>query len=130
MSLLMLDTNAASAVIKGRAPELTALLERRPFCVSVITEAELRYGLARRPASTALATIVDRFLCAVDVRAWSSVAASRYGILRARLEAVGKPLGALDLLIAAHALAEGCELVTADRAFSQVPELHTRSPGG
>jgi len=39
------------------------------------------------------------------------------------LDAVGRPLAPLDLLIAAHALAAGCTLVTADRAFAQVPGL-------
>ncbi len=128
MSLLMLDTNAASALIKGRAPVLATLLEHRPFCISVITEAELRYGLARRPVGKALTAIVEAFLSSVDSRAWSSAAAFRYGALRSQLEAIGKPLGALDLLIAAHALAEGCELVTADHAFAQVPGLALRTP--
>ena len=47
--LLMLDTNAVSAVVKGLAPALTSKLSTTPFCISVITEAEIRYGLARRP---------------------------------------------------------------------------------
>jgi len=41
----------------------------------------------------------------------------------AELDAVGKPVAPMDLLIAAHALAEDCTLVTADRAFTQVPDL-------
>ncbi|WP_366759583.1 PIN domain-containing protein [uncultured Thiodictyon sp.] len=45
------------------------------------------------------------------------------GPLRAALYSLGKPLAPLDLMIAAHALAEGVILITADRAFSQVPGL-------
>ena len=62
-------------------------------------------------------------LATVDVRPWTTKSARRYGPLRAAWDAVGRPLAPLDLLIAAHALAEGCTLVTADRAFAQVPGL-------
>ena len=51
---------------------------------------------------------------------WNSVAASTYAQLRATNEALGVTIGNLDLLIAAHALAEGAVLVTNDRAFSQL----------
>ena len=122
-ALLMLDTNAASALVKGRAAQLTARLRTIPFCISVITEAELRYGLARRPINANLRRIVEALLAAVDVRPWTTESAARYGPLRAELDAVGKPLAPMDLLIAAHALAEDCTLVSADRAFTQVPDL-------
>ncbi len=122
-TLLMLDTNAASALVKGRAAQLTARLSASPFCISVITEAELRYGLARRPINANLRRIVEALLAAVDIRPWTTDSAARYGPVRAELDAVGKPLAPMDLLIAAHALAEDCTLVTADRAFTQVPGL-------
>ena len=47
-----------------------------------------------------------------------------YGRLRADLKRNGKPLAAMDLLIASHALSEGCALVTADQAFANVADLH------
>jgi tRNA(fMet)-specific endonuclease VapC len=122
-TLLMLDTNAVSALVKGRAAQLTGRLRASPFCISVITEAELRYGLARRPVNANLRTIVEALLTAVDIRPWATESAARYGPVRAKLDAVGKPLAPMDLLIAAHALAEDCTLVTADRAFTQVPGL-------
>jgi tRNA(fMet)-specific endonuclease VapC len=59
----------------------------------------------------------------VDVLPWDFSAAERYGILRAALDRSGRPLGSLDLLIAAHALAAGAILVTNDRAFSQIAPL-------
>lgn len=52
-----------------------------------------------------------------------SACAATYGSLRPQLETLGKSLAAMDLLIAAHALAAHCPLVTADRAFAQVPGL-------
>jgi len=122
-ALLMLDTNAVSAIVRGQANALTESLNRRPFCISVITEAELRFGLARRAVNADLRRIVEDFLHSADIRPWTSAAAQRYGLLRAELEALGKPLAPMDLLIATHALVEDCTLVSADRAFAQVPGL-------
>jgi tRNA(fMet)-specific endonuclease VapC len=121
--LLMLDTNALSAVVKGRAPALAQTLIPSSFCISVVTEAEVRYGLAHRPPRADLRTSIERLLACIDIRPWTSATARRYGPLRAELAALGRPLAPLDLLIAAHALAEGATLVTADRAFAQVPGL-------
>lgn len=119
----MLDTNAVSAFVKNRAGTLSAILKDRPLCISVITEAELRFGLARRVVNADLRRIVENFLVSVDIRSWTSVNAQRYGLLRAELETLGKSLAPMDLLIAAHALAEDCTLISADRAFTQVPDL-------
>lgn len=119
----MLDTNAASAVIKGGAPSLDQRVTTGTTCISVITEAELRFGLARRPERAALARSVGAFLSEIEVLPWTSECARVYAPMRATLEAKGKPLGALDMLIAAHALASGCTLVTRDRAFTHVPDL-------
>lgn len=56
---------------------------------------------------------------------WDSAAAAAYGTLRARLEARGTPLGNLDTLIAAHALATDSLLITNDTALRRTPELRT-----
>jgi tRNA(fMet)-specific endonuclease VapC len=119
----MLDTNAVSAIAKGRADNLSATLNDRPFCISVITEAELLFGLARRPVHAELRRIVENFLRSVDIRPWTSACAQRYGALRSELEVLGKSLSPMDLLIATHAQAEDCTLISADRAFTQVPGL-------
>lgn len=120
---LMLDTNAVSALVKGQASRLAALLDKQAFCISVITEAELRFGLARRPVNPDLRRIVEQFLGTVAVKPWDSDCAQRYARLRAELEARGTPLAPMDLLIAAHALTEGCTLVSADNVFAQVRGL-------
>ena len=121
--LLMLDTNALSAVIKGRSPALDQRLINERFCISVVTEAEIRFGLARRLQKAEFSALVEDVLTSIDIRPWTSVTARRYGPLRAELAALGKPLAPLDLMIAAHALAEGATLITADSAFGQVPGL-------
>ena len=122
-SLLMLDTNALSAVMKARSPALDLRLSIAPFCISVVTEGEIRFGLARRPQRVGFAALAEAVLGRIDIRPWTSATARRYGPLRTELAALGKPLAPLDLMIAAHALAEGATLVTADRAFAQVPGL-------
>jgi tRNA(fMet)-specific endonuclease VapC len=86
---------------------------RRPSC----------FTASRKPGATALAAAVSAFLRHVQALPWDSEAAARYGTLRAQLEAAGTPVGNLDTLIAAHALAVGATLVTHDRAFRQVPGL-------
>jgi tRNA(fMet)-specific endonuclease VapC len=121
----MLDTKAVSAVVMGRAVALAAMLDEHAFCVSVITEAELRFGLARRPINADLRRIVEAFLRSIDIRSWTSVCAERYAQLRTELETTGKALAPMDLLIATQAFAEGCTLVTADQALAQVPGLKT-----
>jgi len=120
---LMLDTNAVTAIIKDRAKTLSAILNERPSCISVITEAELRFGLARRAVNTELRRIVENYLSSVDILPWTSASAQRYGLLRVELDMLGKPLAPMDLLIASQAMAEDCTLVSADRAFTQVPGL-------
>lgn len=122
----MLDTNMASHVVRGGHPRLRRKFRSVPLpdiCVSAVTEAELLFGLAKRPLASTLHVVIREFLLRVDRLAWDSAAAEVYGHLRSALERKGRPLGALDMLIAAHALAAGAILVTADRSFSQVPRL-------
>lgn len=122
----MLDTNIASIVIKGASEPLRARLRATPLtsaCISSITEGELLYGLAKKPGATTLREAVASFLRHVEVLPWDSAAAATYGELRADLEAQGTPLGNMDTLIAAHALAAGCILASNDKAFVRVPGL-------
>jgi tRNA(fMet)-specific endonuclease VapC len=124
--LLMLDTNALSAVMKARSTALDERLANERFCISVVTEAEIRFGLARRPDRAQFRTLAEGVLGRIDIRPWTSATARRCGPLRVELTSLGKPLAPLDLMIAAHALAEGATLITADRAFAQVPGLTTQ----
>jgi len=125
MSLLMLDTDISSYIIRKR-PQ--ALLDRfqqhsEQLCVSVITAAELMFGAekAGRPALTAL---VQAFLERLAVLDWTQGVVLHYARIRAALERDGRPIGNMDLLIASHAVAEGAVLVTNNlRHFTHVPGL-------
>ena len=121
----MLGVNTASWLLKGQpnvAARLKATAPER-ICLSVVTEAELLFGIAKRPEARTLRAAVDELLAAIDVLPWTSTTARRYGVLRAELERRGRPLGALDLMIAAHAVERDMMLVTNDRAFDAVPGL-------
>ena len=124
MNRFMLDTNMASYVIKGNPPEARARLAALPMnsiLISVVTQAELLYGLARKGRPAALCRLIQEFLLRVQVLPWDSNAATVYGNMRASCAAAGVTLGALDLLIAAHAVAVHAPLVTHDKTFGLVP---------
>ena len=91
--------------------------------ISAVTEAELLYGAARKSDSVRSKTAVDEFLLRVDSLPWDSNAARRYADLRAAVEIAGAPMGNLDMMIAAHALAAEAILVTNDRSFSRLKNL-------
>ena len=122
----LLDTNTASYVIKGSFPRVRERLLKVPMAevaISVVTEAELRFGVARRPEAARLKTAVEEFLLRVEVLPWDSEAAQYYAWVRAALERAGQSLGNLDLMIAAQALAAQAVLVTNDRGFRRVKGL-------
>jgi tRNA(fMet)-specific endonuclease VapC len=122
----LLDTNTASYVIKGNFPRVRERLLKVPMAevgISVVTEAELRFGVARRPEAAKLKVAVEEFLLRVEVLPWASDAAQHYARLRAALEEHGEPMGNLDMMIAAQALAAGVVLVSHDRVFGRVKGL-------
>jgi len=125
--LWMLDTNTVSYIVRGKSPAARAKLYKLQGdeigCISVITEAELRYGVSKQaPGSVRLAalnTLFDK----LRILPWTSEEALVYGDLRAKLERAGKTLGNLDMLIAAHAISANATLVTRDKTFAQVEDL-------
>lgn len=121
----MLDTNSVSHLLKQHPAVLQRVVTApiASLCLSAITEAELRYGLAKRPDARKLHTAVGQLLLRLDILPWDNDAAQTYGMVRASLERQGKVLAPLDMLIAAHAMASGCILVSNDKAFSQVNSL-------
>ena len=70
-----------------------------------------------------LRQLVESALARLEVLPWTEACAVVYGRLRAVQARKGRPLGLMDLLIASHALSEGCVLVSADQAFALVEEL-------
>jgi tRNA(fMet)-specific endonuclease VapC len=122
----LLDTNIASFIIKGNVPAVRRKLARVPMAqvsISAVTEGELRYGVARRQAAIKLRQIVEEFLLRVNILPWDSDAARHYAHLRAELERLGQPVGNLDMMIGAHAVAAGAILVSNDRVFARIKQL-------
>jgi tRNA(fMet)-specific endonuclease VapC len=122
----LLDTNAASAILRQREPVCAraASVPLSALAISSVTAGEMHYGLAKRPQATALAKLVREFLRYTDILPWSQTIAPHYGTLRAALEGSGGKGGVtiapLDLMIAAHALAIDATLVSADQALSMI----------
>ena len=123
----MLDTNII-AYAKNNRPEsvLQRFMEHRPedMCISAITMAELEFGICKssKPAQNRLALMM--FLSEIQVVPFDGKAAQEYGLIRAELTAKGTPIGANDLLIAAHARSLGLTLITNNgREFERVPGL-------
>lgn len=128
----LLDTNTASYVIKGNFPRVRERLLKVPMAdvgISVVTEAELRFGVARRPEAAMLRKVVEGFLVRVEVLPWDSSAAQHYARIRAALEKKGEPMGNLDLMIAAQAMAAEVVLVTHDHVFRRVKGLKVEDWG-
>jgi len=124
----MLDTNTVSYFLKGHPAVMqrVSAVPMHQLCISAITGGELLFGLARKPQARKLHTLVNEFLRHVDILPWDDAAMHHYGFLRARLQQQGITLGALDMLIAAHAEASQSILVTHDAAFAKVPGLCTQ----
>ena len=110
----LLDTNIVSDLVRrpqGRVAEHIREVGEAQVCTSVIVAAELRYGAATK-GSQRLTAQLEAVLGALDVLPFEAPADEAYGLIRARLERAGQPVGANDLLIAAHAEAVGCVIVT------------------
>ena len=126
MSRYLLDTHILSDIIRnpsGAAARHVEQVGAQAICTSIIVAAELRYGGAKKGSPRLLAKI-EGLLHTIPVLPLDIPADTDYGGLRATLEAAGQPIGANDLLIAAHALALGLTLVTDNtREFSRVAGL-------
>jgi tRNA(fMet)-specific endonuclease VapC len=121
----LLDTNIASDAIKGdpaRVRERLVSLPMRSVAISAVTQGELIYGLAKRGNPAALGALIHEFLIRVEVLPWSAEVATTYGALRASCAKRGVALSALDMMIAAQAVAMGAVLVTRDKAFDHVED--------
>ncbi|MEX1364298.1 MAG: type II toxin-antitoxin system VapC family toxin [Nannocystaceae bacterium] len=126
MKQYLLDTDTCIYALKHERGVLGRMLAkpRESVHLSVVTESELRFGVAKsRSASRALPRL-ESFLRPLQVLEYGSDDAIAYARIRAHLERSGKPIGPLDTLIAAHAVARGLILVTNNqREFTRVPGL-------
>ncbi|MEX6724903.1 PIN domain-containing protein [Parapedomonas caeni] len=129
--MFLLDTNVCSAIVR-RSPSTLfdryAGLRAGEAAISAIVYAEIQYGRTKRPLGRVRETIVARVLATLEVLPWTQVAAEHYADIRAGLEREGTPIGAMDMLIAAHARSADATLVTLNhREFARVPGLRVES---
>jgi tRNA(fMet)-specific endonuclease VapC len=128
---IMVDTNICIYVIRHQPP---AVLERftshrvGDVGISVITLAELEYGVSKSSQPARNREALEQFVSPLQIAAFGRPAAVTYGKMRALLEKRGRPIGSLDLLIAAHALSLGVRLATNNVAeFKRVPGLRVEN---
>jgi len=124
---LMLDTNICIAIIKQKPKDILekfSAYQVGDICISSVTLAELRYGVAKSQYQDKNQAALDEFILPLEVPSFDETAALYYGTLRAALEKKGTPIGSLDTLIAAHALSLNLTLVTNNtKEFNRIPSL-------
>lgn len=125
----MLDTNILIYLIKNKPPSVAervaALDDSAELCMSFFTFAELLMGAERSTQKPATLRRLDALTRVVPVRyAVSRNVCEHYARQFTQLRTAGMPIGANDLWIACHALADDCTLVTNNlREFQRVPGL-------
>jgi tRNA(fMet)-specific endonuclease VapC len=126
----LLDTNIVSDLVRhprGKIADRISEVGEDDVCTSIVVAAELRYGAAKRNSSRLTAQL-EAVLGALEVIALEAPADAMYGLIRADLERTGQPIGANDLLIAAHALALDLTVVTDnEREFSRIDDLRVEN---
>ena len=123
----MLDTNICIHAIKHKPETVYKRLQGidpADVCISSITYAELAHGVEKSAFADRNRLALTLLLSNIEIEDFGQEAAEQYGRIRADLERRGMPIGPLDTMIAGHALALGCTIVTNNvRAFSRVTGL-------
>ena len=113
--LYMLDTDTCAFILRRSSPTLLERIQAVPLqqqAVSMITLAELLYGVqvsSKKKANRAAVDALIRHLTVID---WTRDAAEHYAEIRADLKRKGQLIGSNDLLISAHARSLGAVVVT------------------
>ena len=96
--------------------------------ISTITVSELQYGVAKSTYRNENQHRLDEFLAPLEILAYNEIAARTYGDIRFQLEQRDKPIGPLDLLIAAQALSQNLIIVTNnDQEFKRIKNLEVEN---
>lgn len=123
----MLDTNICIYLIKQQPREVIEKFQGialGEIAISTVTVAEMMYGVRKSQYKEKNKAALQAFLAPLEMVAFDFAAAQQYGVVRAYLEKIGKPIGAYDLMIAAHALSLGVVLVTNnEQEFQRIPDL-------
>jgi tRNA(fMet)-specific endonuclease VapC len=124
----MLDTNICIYIIKQKP---RAVIERflqteiSQIGISSITLSELLFGASKSSKPEQNKIALAQFVAPLEILPYDDQSAQYYGDLRAYLEKQGKPIGSLDMLIAAHALSIACTLITNnEKEFIRIPNLN------
>lgn len=124
---VLLDTNICIYMIKNRPLEVRKHFEQfvpGDIAISSITVAELQYGVEKSAAREKNALALEAFLLPLEIASFDIESALVYGKIRAELEKQGKPIGGMDMLIAAQAIAQSFTLITHNlKEFERVPDL-------
>ncbi len=124
---VMLDTNICIALIKQKPANVVKKFndfQVGEICISTVTLAELRYGVAKSQYQEKNQAALDDFILPLEIAEFDEAAANYYGVLRASLEKKGTPIGSMDLMIGAHALSQNLTIVTNNvREFNRIPKL-------
>lgn len=122
----LLDTNILSDLVRHPQGVVARKIVQQGednICTSILVAGELRFGVEKL-GSARLTAQLEAILSVIEVLALEEPADRHYGELRNYLEKQGTPIGPNDMLIAAHALALDCVMVTANvREFCRVPKL-------
>ena len=128
----LLDTNTCIYLLTGNQPDyqrnilarLDALPRNERPLISSVVVSELQYGVRKSRWRKTNQALLDEFLLDFDVSDYGANAAVFYGELCTGLEKRGRPIGPMDMMIAAHALALDATLVTHNtREFARVKGL-------
>lgn len=123
----MLDTCILIHMIRKKDRTLVEILRGKPpndVCVSSVTVAEMEYGAAKSAWPDRNRDALYQFLSPLEILPFDGTAAFEYGLIRAHLERKGAVIGAMDMMIAAHARSIRAVIVTDNvEEFKRVPGL-------
>ena len=127
----LLDTNICIYIIKKKPLQVIDRLRSlalEDVAISSVTLAELEYGIQKSSRPEQNQEALNEFLSPLEILSFDDRAACHYGEIRAYLERSGQPIGAMDLMIAAHARSLSYLLVTNnEKEFVRVPELNVEN---
>ena len=123
----LIDTNICIYIINKRP---TAVIKKfkqfelGEIGISTITVSELQDGVAKSTYRKKNEVRLEEFLAPLEILTYDQTAARVYGDIRFQLEKRGRPIGPLDLLIAAHAISQNLVLITNnDKDFKRIEKL-------
>ena len=100
----------------------------KQLVISVVTYAELIYGVEHSSSKKVNRTVVDDFVSHLSIIPWDIEAAKHHGQIRAYLRAEGYVIGSMDMMIAAHARSQNMTIVTNnEKHFNRVPDLNVEN---